>query len=166
VFLQVGVGSFSGGMSGFLVNQMKRLNANIKIVIVEPREADCVYRSHQKGDIYVIEGNPSTVMAGLNCGTPSALGWPMIRDCAFAYLSCQDEVTFTGMKSYFKSEPSIISGESGAVTLGALEHICTDEALAHVRRQLEINEESRILLISTEGDTDPDGYRRVVRQCS
>ena len=63
-------------------------------------------------------------------------------------------------------EPSVISGESGAVTLGALELICTDEALAHVRRQLEINEESRILLISTEGDTDPDGYRRVVRQCS
>ena len=52
VFLQVGVGSFSGGMSGFLVNQMKRLNANIKIIVVEPREADCVYRSHQKGDIY------------------------------------------------------------------------------------------------------------------
>ena len=54
--------------------------------------------------ISVIEGNPSTVMAGLNCGTPSALGWPMIRDCACAYLSCQDEVTFTGMKSYFKSK--------------------------------------------------------------
>ena len=51
--------------------------------------------------ISVIEGNPITVMAGLNCGTPSALGWPMLRDCSFAFLSCLDEVTFTGMKSYY-----------------------------------------------------------------
>ena len=44
VFLQVGVGSFSGGLSGFLVNQMKKMNVNIKIILAEPREADCVYR--------------------------------------------------------------------------------------------------------------------------
>ena len=50
VFLQVGVGSFSGGLSGYLVNQMKVKNSKIKIITVEPREADCVYRSHQKGN--------------------------------------------------------------------------------------------------------------------
>ena len=43
-------------------------------------------------------------MAGLNCGTPSTIGWPMLRDAAFAFLSCQDEVTFTGMKSYHKGK--------------------------------------------------------------
>ena len=43
-------------------------------------------------------------MAGLNCGTPSTIGWPMLRDSAFAFLSCEDEVTFTGMKSYHKGK--------------------------------------------------------------
>ena len=52
VFLQVGVGSFSGGLSGYLVNQMKVKNSKIKIITVEPREADCVYRSHQHGDLH------------------------------------------------------------------------------------------------------------------
>ena len=53
VFLQVGVGSFSGGMVGFLVNKMKSWkthNATMKIVVVEPRGADCIFRSHQRGD--------------------------------------------------------------------------------------------------------------------
>ena len=62
-------------------------------------------------------------------------------------------------------DPSVISGESGAVTLGAVYHICTDDRLKHVRQQLEIDEKSRILLISTEGDTDPDGFQRVIAQC-
>ena len=61
-------------------------------------------------------------------------------------------------------ETSIISGESGAVTLGALIHICQDENLNSVKKQLELNETSRILLVSTEGDTDPIGYQRVIAQ--
>ena len=52
VFLQVGVGSFSGGLSGYLVNKMKEKNSKNKIITVEPREADCVYRSHQKGNLH------------------------------------------------------------------------------------------------------------------
>ena len=54
----------------------------------------------------------------------------------------------------------MISGESGAVTLGALHHICTTEP--QIRDQLEITEDSRILLISTEGDTDPEGFQQIV----
>ena len=50
VLLQVGVGTFSGGMSGFLVNKMKELKKEIKIITVEPRGAHCVFRSHQMGD--------------------------------------------------------------------------------------------------------------------
>ena len=57
----------------------------------------------------VIEGICNTVMAGLNCGTPSTIGWPMLRDSAFAFLSCQDEVTFTGMKSYHKGILTLIN---------------------------------------------------------
>jgi diaminopropionate ammonia-lyase len=50
VFLQVGVGSFSGGLSGFLTNKMKKLQTDIKIITVEPRGAHCVFYSHQVGD--------------------------------------------------------------------------------------------------------------------
>ena len=55
VFLQVGVGTFSGGMTGYLINKMKELDTEIKIITVEPRGAHCVFRSHQIGKLCVLE---------------------------------------------------------------------------------------------------------------
>ena len=74
----------------------------------------------------------------------------------------QTKATSSGLLFYYLGDSRIISGESGAVTLGALHHICTkNEAM---RKQLELDETSRILLVSTEGDTDPDGFRQIVLQ--
>ncbi len=123
VFLQIGVGSFSGGMAGFLVNKMKTFRQDIKIIVVEPRGAHCVFRSNSIGDgaahgsltlqkavkkleiinyiFSVMEGDLVTVMAGLNCGTPSNLGWPILKNSVSAYLSCEDEVTYVGMRAYY-----------------------------------------------------------------
>ena len=73
-----------------------------------------------------------------------------------------DEITEQGMRAYANPvgrDPAIISGESGAVTYGLLLSILREEAL---RSLFRIDQNSVILLISTEGDTDPEGYRRVV----
>ena len=59
-------------------------------------------------------------------------------------------------------DPPIVSGESGAVTAGALDEIMTDPACAGLRERLGLNADSVVLLISTEGDTDPAGYLRTL----
>jgi diaminopropionate ammonia-lyase len=59
-------------------------------------------------------------------------------------------------------DPRIISGESGAVTLGALFEIMTDSAFEKIRQALDLTSDARVLLLSTEGDTDPDVYRDIV----
>ena len=56
----------------------------------------------------------------------------------------------------------VISGESGAVGAGVLEGIMTEERLASLRQALGLNEDSRVLLISTEGDTDRENYKKVL----
>ncbi len=56
----------------------------------------------------------------------------------------------------------VISGESGAVTLGALYRLMTDDSYAEYRKSLNLDENSRVLLFSTEGDTDPKKYREIV----
>jgi diaminopropionate ammonia-lyase len=56
----------------------------------------------------------------------------------------------------------IISGESGAAAFGAVSEILTDPHLSAMKEKLKINEESILLFISTEGDTDRDNYRKVV----
>ena len=134
------------------------------MTIVEPEEVACVYRSVLAGDgeAHSIEGNPNTIMAGLNCGTPCQTVWPILRDCSAFFCACKDVVTEQGMRAYakpVKTDPFIVSGESGAVTYGLLLEILQSE---EIRRLFRIDPDSVILLINTEGDTDPDGYRRVV----
>ena len=48
-----------------------------------------------------MKGDLETLMAGLNCGVSSSIGWPILKDVAAAFLSCQDQVTISGMKYYF-----------------------------------------------------------------
>ena len=56
----------------------------------------------------------------------------------------------------------IVSGESGAVTAGLLREIMRSDALQDLREALQLGPDSRVLLISTEGDTDRENYRRIV----
>merc|ERR1712106_116350 len=160
VFLQAGVGSFAGSMSAHLQHLY---SPSPIIVSVEPSEADCMYKSAVAGDgvARTVDGEMASIMAGLCCGIPSVHGWPILRRTVKAFLSCEDSVTARGMRILYSplhGDEKVVSGESGAVTLGALYSICTSEHLSGMREQLELNESSRVLIISTEGDTDPEGF--------
>ncbi len=162
IFLQAGVGAMAGGIEAFFMN-MADYRPPL-VTIVEPEEAACIYQSVLTGDgeMHPLAGDPVTIMAGLNCGTPCKVVWPVLRDCSACFCACKDSVTEQGMKAYAKptgSDPAVVSGESGAVTYGLLLSVLQSDEL---RKLFRIDENSVILLISTEGDTDPDGYRRVV----
>ena len=162
IFLQAGVGSMAGGIEAFFMN---RCGSNPPFIsIVEPEAAACIYRSVLAGDgkAHSVEGDPVTIMAGLNCGTPCRTVWPILRDCSAYFCSCRDAVTEQGMRAYANPaapDPSVISGESGAVTYGLLLSILRSDGL---RSLFRINQDSVVLLISTEGNTDPEGYNRIV----
>ena len=162
VFLQAGVGAMAGGVLEFF-HSCYRETPPI-VTVVEPVEAACIYQSVKAGDgqIHTLEGNPSTIMAGLNCGTPCRVTWPAIRDKAAFFCACDDAITEEGMRAYGNpvgSDKTIVAGESGAVTYGLVNRILQDETL---RNLFNINADSVILLINTEGDTDPEGYQRIV----
>ena len=161
IFLQAGVGAMAGGIEAFFMNLADDFLP--LVTIVEPEEAACIYQSVLAGDgeMHPLAGDPVTIMAGLNCGTPCKVVWPVLRDCSACFCACKDSVTEQGMRAYANpvgSDPAVVSGESGAVTYGLLLSILQSDEL---RRLFHIDENSVILLISTEGDTDPDGYRRV-----
>ncbi len=163
VFLQAGVGSMAGGIEAYLLN---RFGANSPAVaIVEPTDAACIYQSALAGDgkSHTVPGSPVTIMAGLNCGTPCSIVWPVLRDGTSFFCACRDSVTETGMRAYaapIGTDRPIVSGESGAVTYGLLLSILKNDELWDL---FGIRADSSVLLISTEGATDPEGYARVVR---
>lgn len=165
VFLQAGVGAMAGGVCGFLVNHYGRHYPSV--VIVEPETAACIYLSAscKDGRAHSVTGDPVTIMAGLNCGTPCKITWPILRDYGVAYLSIPDYMAAEGMRTYAKpsgKDQPVISGESGAATMGALLALLKGEDMEEAKEKLGINKDSIILLFNTEGDTDPVGYRNIV----
>ena len=162
IFLQAGVGAMAGGIEAYFMNKYREEPP--LVAIAEPTDVACIYKSVLTGDgkAHSIEGNPQTIMAGLNCGTPCAAVWPILRDCSAYFCACEDSVTEEGMRAYARplgSDKAIVSGESGAVTYGLLLEILKSDSL---REQFKIDEKSVILLINTEGDTDPVNYRKVL----
>lgn len=165
VFVQAGVGSLAGAVQGYLA----RLYGGDRpqTVVVEADQADCLYRSALAGDgrPQSVGGDLATIMAGLACGEPNTLGWDILRDHSEIFASCPDWVAADGMRilgAPMGDDPRVISGESGAVTAGLLAAVMRDTGLADLRRRLGLGSGSRVLLFSTEGDTDPDNYRRAV----
>ncbi|RHW32432.1 diaminopropionate ammonia-lyase [Neobacillus notoginsengisoli] len=165
VFLQAGVGSFAGSMLGYLVG--KYGDERPITVIVEPDKADCLYQSMLVGDgnPHAVTGDLNTVMAGLACGEPSTTSWEVLKDYAEVFVSCPDYVASRGMRilaSPLGSDPQVISGESGAVGLGLVSLLAENKMLNEMKTSLRLNQDSKILIISTEGDTDPENFRKVV----
>lgn len=84
---------------------------------------------------------------------------------ADAFIRCPEYMAAEGMHilaSPAKGDTAAVAGESGAAALGAMANILLDEALAEYKKMLKLDENSRILCISTEGDTDRENYQNVV----
>lgn len=165
VFVQAGVGSLAAATLGFYVNLFG--NESPISVIVEPTKAACLYLSAILGDgkPHSIVGDLDTIMAGLACGDPNPIAWQLLSDCADFFVISPDYVAAKGMRVYgipLMDDPDIISGESGAVTLGTLMYIMQYPPLKELREKMGLNKNSQVLLINTEGNTSPEEFRDVV----
>ena len=163
VFLQAGVGAMAGAVQGMIAAIFPQ-NRPIT-TIVEPEVANCIFRSAENHKLTNVTGDMFTIMAGLACGEPNPIGWDIIKDYSDAFISCPEYVAADGMRvlgNPLGNDPKVISGESGAVTAGIVYELLTDDSLKELKEKLKLDGNSRVLVISTEGDTDPDSYRNIV----
>lgn len=166
IFLQAGVGSMAGAMTGFFSNLYPGEEKPI-ITIVEPAKADCLFRTAQADDgkLHIVTGDMDTIMAGLACGEPCTIGWDVLKGYADAFIRCPEYAAADGMRilaAPAKGDTPVTAGESGAAAFGCMANILLDENLAEWKKLLQLDESSRILCISTEGDTDKQNYQDVV----
>lgn len=165
IFLQAGVGAMSGALTGFFEELYQKEKP--VITIVEPNKADCLFRTAEANDgkLHNVTGKMDSIMAGLCCGEPCTIGWDVLKNYADYFLSIPDYVAAKGMRilgNPMSDDRRIVSGESGASTLGAVAEIMQNPALWEMREALKLDEASRILCFSTEGETDRKNYRRIV----
>ncbi len=154
VVVQIGVGALAAAA----VRHFRRAGMRPpRMLGVEPEVSACVLASIEAGRIVTIPGPHDSIMAGLNCGTPSVVAWPLVSSGYNAYVALADERAREGMRALAKAD--VVSGETGAAGVA-----CLIELLDHpdARRTLGIDQTTSALVLSTEGATDPAAYEEIV----
>ncbi|MFQ7551059.1 MAG: diaminopropionate ammonia-lyase [Blautia marasmi] len=165
IFIQAGVGSLAGAVQGYFAN---RYPDNPPVVVVmEADSAACLYKGAKAADgsIRIVDGDMPTIMAGLACGEPNTISWDILKNHVSVFTSCPDWVSARGMRllsAPAKGDPQVTSGESGAVGMGLLSAVMEQEEYRDLRELLKLDKNSKVLLFSTEGDTDPQRYKEIV----
>lgn len=158
VTVQMGVGAFASAVTRHYRRPGREDRP--RLLGVEPTRAACVLASIEAGDVISIPGPHDSIMAGLNCGTPSLIAWPAVSQGIDVFIAVEDERAKQAMR--LLAEADVVSGESGAAGLAGLIEVVEADDTGSVRELLGLGPDSRILTISTEGATDPGAYRDIV----
>ena len=160
VFLQGGVGGLASAVCGFLWQKLGKNRP--RFIVVEPNRADCLYQSAVSGQPIVVNITQETVMAGLSCGEVSYLAWKILDACVDDFMTITDELVAPVMVQLadgLAGADPIVAGESAVAGLSAL---MATEYRPELKLSLGLDANSRVLVIGTEGATDPDIYSRIV----
>ncbi|TCT02538.1 diaminopropionate ammonia-lyase [Paralcaligenes ureilyticus] len=160
IFLQGGVGALPAGVLDYLWKFYGPRRPTS--VIVEPRQADCLYQSAHLDRAAHASGAIDSIMAGLACGEASPLAWQVLRVSADYFMTVEDSDATTAMRQLAAGngqDVPIVAGASGAAGLAGLQVACGNQPL---RAMFGLNEHSHVLVINTEGDTAPSIYQTLV----
>jgi diaminopropionate ammonia-lyase len=161
VFVQGGVGGLAAATAAAL-RQLYRADSP-RVVVVEPDLAACLFESARAGRPASVEIHEETVMAGLSCGEPSPLAWEVLAGEVSDFLAIDDALippTIRRLARPKGSDPVIEAGESGVAGLAALIEAAGS---TEMRKKLGLDDQSRVLLIGSEGVTDPDIFAEIMR---
>jgi diaminopropionate ammonia-lyase len=157
VFVQIGVGALA---SAVVQHYRAPGSATRAIVGVEPDTAACVLASARAGRIVEVPGPHRSIMAGLNAGLASPVAWPTLMGGIDLFLAVGDEYARQAMRAL--AADGITAGETGAAGAAGLLALAREQQLAEARHRLRLSPETSVLLLSTEGATDPESYRDIV----
>ena len=162
VFLQGGVGGLAAAITA-VFHQEWGLDAP-RVVIVEPELAPCLFASAKAGKATNVEIFEETIMAGLSCGEPSELAWSVLADAAHDFVTIPENIVGSMVRMLANGvggDEPVEAGESGVAGLCAVVAAAKQPAL---RQILRLGANSRIVVIGSEGITDPSIYAQIVAE--
>ena len=161
IILQAGV----GGMAGAMVAGIARYLDNIPVtLVVEPDSAACVLESIKTGKIEKIDIKRESLMGGMSCGEVSLVPWEILKNSVKHCISLPDDdiaktMRLLGNSSF--SDQSIIAGENSVPGVISLIASCEDQ---NIKQKLKLDQNSNVLVIGCEGDTDKEMYQKLISQ--
>lgn len=165
IFMQAGAGSLAGGIAAFFANAYG--DKRPQFITVEASDCGCIKNTAMAADgkLHRVHGDLETIMAGLSVGEVCTVGWEILDKHADAHMTCADEISALGMRVLAApcgDDARVISGESGSVGLGAVVEMMENDQYAKLRQALQLDDQAVILCFNTEGDTDPENYKKIV----
>ncbi len=160
VFLQAGVGGMAAGVISGIAKYFKRIP---KIIVIEPEHANCVMESIKYGSLKKVNIKKQSIMGGMSCAEVSLVPWRILKNAVNNCVSVSDKYvpqTLTMLAKKKFSDKSIIAGECSTPGVISIISCCSDPL---VKKKLEINEKSNILIIGCEGDTDKNLYNKLYK---
>ena len=161
IILQAGVGGMAGAMVAGIAKYLKNIPVTL---IVEPDSAACVLESIKTGKIEKIDIKRESLMGGMSCGEVSLVPWEILKNSVKHCISLPDDDIAKTMKllgnSSFSNEP-IIAGENSVPGVISLIASCENE---NIKQKLKLDQNSNVLVIGCEGDTDKEMYQKLINQ--
>ncbi len=125
-----------------------RAEPGTAVLSAEPEAAACMAPSLAVGHPVTVETGV-TVMAGLNCGTPSSLAWPYVQHGLDAAVAVTEQADVQA--AYDLAELGVTAGPCGAASLASARRALTGAGSQERRKHLGIGPNSVVLLVVTEG---------------
>jgi len=161
VILQAGVGGMAAGMVAGIA---RYLNYIPKIIVVEPESAACVLESIKSGKIEKISIKKESLMGGMSCDEVSLVPWEILKNSVSHCVTVSDNYIAKTVKSLSNSEFSeekIVGGECSTPGIVSLIGMCND---IEIRKKINLNENSNILIFGCEGDADEELYQKLLTE--
>ena len=161
VILQAGV----GGMAAAMVAGISRyLNYIPQIIVVEPNSAACVLESIKTGKIEKITIEEESIMGGMSCGEVSLVPWEILKESIHFCVTISDDYVSKTVKNLANkafSDEKIVGGECSTPGISSLIALSND---LEIRKQIDLNENSNVLVFGCEGDADEELYQRLLKE--
>ena len=159
IFIQAGVGGTAAALAGHFAIVLG--DKRPTLIVVEPARAACLFATAKAGHPVKVEPGEPTVMAMLECYEPSLIAWRILSRTADAFMTVEEEDAVAAMIRLARpsgGDPAIVAGESGGAGLAGLVRVASDKRWREI---LDLGPAARVLLINTEGATDPERYREL-----
>ena len=161
IILQAGV----GGMAAAMVAGIARyLNYIPKIIIVEPDSAACVLESIRTNRIEKIFIEKESIMGGMSCGEVSLVPWEILKNSVHFCVTVSDDYISKTVKCLANkqfSDEKIIGGECSTPGIVSLVGLSNSH---EIRKKINLNESSNVLLFGCEGDADKELYQKLLTE--
>jgi diaminopropionate ammonia-lyase len=160
VFLQGGVGGLAASVTAAFHQEWDK--AAPRSIVVEPELAPCLFASAKAGVPTSVKIEEETLMAGLSCGEPSQIAWRILENSVHGFMTIPETLVAPAVRMLANGQSGDTGIEVGESAVAGLIGLICGATSPSLRDEMKLDTESRVLIIGSEGVTDPNLFQAIM----